>query len=124
VSQFTDGDADLKTAPTLRGRGGKIMKKIFVLIVAVAFVLSTAGFCFAAYEFYHGTITKISGNKITVQDEKGKLQTLTTSGKIGWKVGDKVVVEKGKLFSPDDWKARSKSVPGTPQEIDKMGRQR
>jgi hypothetical protein len=80
------------------------MKKIFVLIVAVAFIFSVTGLCLAAYEFYRGTITKISGDKVTIQDDKGKLRTINKSSSCGncdgmdLKAGDKVSVENGKII--------------------------
>ncbi len=80
------------------------MKKILVLIVAVAFIFSVTSFCLAAYEFYRGTITKISGDKVTIQDDKGKLRIINKSSSCGGcgdmdlKVGDKVSVENGKII--------------------------
>jgi len=80
------------------------MKKILVLIVAAAFIFSVTSFCLAAYEFYRGTITKISGDKVTIQDDKGKLRIINKStacggcGGMDLKVGDKVSVENGKII--------------------------
>ena len=80
------------------------MKKTLVLIVAAAFIFSVTSFCLAAYEFYRGTITKISGDKITIQDDKGKLRIINKSSACGGcsatdlKVGDKVSVENGKII--------------------------
>lgn len=80
------------------------MKKVLVLIVAAAFIFSVTGFCLGAYEFYRGTITKISGDNITVKDDKGKLRIINKSGACGGcrdidlKVGDKVSVENGKII--------------------------
>ncbi len=86
------------------------MKKFFVLVVAAVFVLSVVGFCLAATDSFivFGTVTgetKSSGNKVTVtvKDEKGKVQTITVNGQTPWKVGDKVVVKDGKIFSSDYW---------------------
>jgi hypothetical protein len=89
------------------------MKKFLVLIFAVAFVLSVVGFSLAAMMAYHGTITAISGNKVTVKDATGKIENITVSGTPGawtWKVGDKVVVNDGKIISEDIWER--KSTPG------------
>ncbi|HET6461408.1 MAG TPA: hypothetical protein VFG29_11570, partial [Syntrophales bacterium] len=74
------------------------MKKFLVLIFAVAFVLGVVGFSLAAMNAYHGTITAISGNKVSVKDAAGKIENITVSGTPGakdWKVGDKVVVNDG-----------------------------
>jgi hypothetical protein len=84
------------------------MKKILVLIVAAAFIFSVTGLCLAAYEFYRGTITKMSGDKVTIQDDKGKLRTIDKSSACGGcggmdlKVGDKVSVENGKIIMYKD----------------------
>jgi hypothetical protein len=68
------------------------MKKLLVLIVAAAFIFSVTSLCLAAYEFYRGTITKISGDKITIKDSTGKSRTVSSQafGGRGFKVGDKV----------------------------------
>jgi hypothetical protein len=74
------------------------MKKILALIVAAAFIFSVTSFSLAAYEFYRGTITKISGDKVTVKDDKGKFRTIIIGGATDLKVGDKVSVENGKII--------------------------
>lgn len=61
------------------------MKKIFIMIIAVAFVFGLSSMAFA------DTITKIAGNKITVKDDTGKVRTIESKEK-GLKVGDKVKV--------------------------------
>ena len=96
------------------------MKKFLVLIFAVAVVLAVVGFSLAAFNAYHGTITAISGNKVTVKDAAGKIENITMGGKPGewtWKVGDKVVVEDGKILSEDDW--LRKATPGVSPPADK-----
>jgi len=77
------------------------MKKIFALVVVVAFLLSAAGFCLAASDDWKGTITKISGDKVTVKDDMGKMRTInmTDGGITKLKVGDTVVVNNGKIIS-------------------------
>jgi ABC-type uncharacterized transport system YnjBCD substrate-binding protein len=77
------------------------MKKFLVLIVAVAFVLSAAGFSLAASDDWKGTITKISGDKVTIKDDIGKMRTInmTDGGITKLKVGDTVVVNNGKIIS-------------------------
>ena len=94
------------------------MKKILVLIVATAFILSVTSFCLAAYEFYRGTITKISGNKATVKDDMGKLRTISINdgGITKINVGDKVSVENGKIIM---YKYGEDGVNRTPQGSDK-----
>jgi hypothetical protein len=68
------------------------MKKVLVLIGATAFILSVTSFCLA--ESWKGTITTISGDKITVKDDTGRSRTVNISsqafGGRGFKVGDKV----------------------------------
>jgi len=76
------------------------MKKIFVLIVAVVFVLSMTVVCLANGVPISGTITKISGNKVTVQDEQGRQRIITTNSKT-FKVGDKVTVKDMQIQSLD-----------------------
>jgi hypothetical protein len=61
------------------------MKKIFIMILAAAFVFGLSSLTFA------DTITKIAGNKITVMDDMGKVRTIESNVK-GLKVGDKVKV--------------------------------
>lgn len=89
------------------------MKKIVVLVVAVVFLLGAVGFSFA--DDWEAKITNISGNKVTVKNDKGKSQTITVPGKLEWKVGDKVVVKDGKLFS-DDWTQRTSTTGGATTE--------
>jgi hypothetical protein len=93
------------------------MKKILVLIVAVAFIFSVTSFCLA--ESWTGNITDIRGDKITIKDDKGKLRTVNKStgcsGCAGMdlKVGNKVSVENGKIIGP--------STPGALQKTKTPG---
>jgi hypothetical protein len=93
------------------------MKKILVLIVAVAFIFSVTSFCLA--ESWTGNITDIRGDKITIKDDKGKLRTVSKSFGCGGcagmdlKVGNKVSVENGKIIGP--------STPVAPNAIKKPG---
>jgi hypothetical protein len=70
------------------------MKKILVFIVAAASIFIVTSFCLANNPSWKGTITNISGDKITVKDDMGKLWTVNkssqASGGRGFKVGDKV----------------------------------
>jgi hypothetical protein len=75
---------------------GNQMKKILFLVMAIFLVLSISGISFAASEFYEGTVMKISGDKITVKNNQGKVITVVGSLK-GLKVGDKVTVNNGKI---------------------------
>lgn len=92
------------------------MKKILVLIVAVAFIFSVTSFCLA--ESWTGNITDIRGDKITIKDDKGKLRTVkkgACSGCAGMdlKVGNKVSVENGKIIGT--------STPGALQKTKTPG---
>ena len=73
------------------------MKKIRAWIAVVALALSMAGLGLANGLIYAGTVTKISGNKVTVQNESGQLNTIIVSGRVAFKVGDKVSVADGKI---------------------------
>jgi hypothetical protein len=75
------------------------MKKILFLAIVVFFVLSISGISFAAYEFYEGTVIKISGDKIMIKSNQGKVMTVVGSLK-DLKVGDKVTVNNGKVAKP------------------------
>jgi hypothetical protein len=74
------------------------MKKIFTLIVFIGFVFCIAGLCFAAYEFYSGTITKISGQYYTIRDDNGNVTTVKGSGTPNLKIGDRVNVQNGMII--------------------------
>ncbi len=67
-------------------KGGEIeMKKVFIMIAVAAFVLGLSTLSLA------DTVTKISGNTITVVDGTGKAKTIESNVQ-GLKVGDKVKV--------------------------------
>jgi hypothetical protein len=103
-SRLTDRDTAQRQADMPGERRQGDMKKILVLIVAAAFIFSVTSFCLAAYEFYRGTITQISGDKVTVQDDKGRFRIINKSSACGGcggmdlKIGDKVSVENGKII--------------------------
>ncbi len=59
------------------------MKKLIVLAIAMALSCALATLAFAE------TITRISGNRITVRDDSGREKTVMGSAK-GLKVGDRV----------------------------------
>jgi len=72
------------------------MKKILFLVIAVFFVLSSSSISFTVAESYEGTVVKISGDKITVKSDQGKVATVIGNVK-DLKVGDKVRVHEGKI---------------------------
>jgi hypothetical protein len=80
------------------------MKNILVLIVAATFIFSVSSFCLADNPSWRGTITKISGDKVTVKDKEGKLRIVDKSfgcsgcSGMDLKVGDKISVENGKII--------------------------
>lgn len=55
-------------------------------------------FCLAAYEFYRRIVTKISGDKVTVKDDKEKLGIIIIGDATDLKAGDKFSVENGKII--------------------------
>jgi hypothetical protein len=89
-------------------KGVKIrMKKILFLAIAVIFVLGISGLGFAADELYQGTVMKISGHKITVKSDEGKIVTLIGNAQ-DLKAGDKVTVNNGRVIK--------EGVPGPPPQ--------
>ncbi|HUN53960.1 MAG TPA: hypothetical protein VMU29_02260 [Smithella sp.] len=68
------------------------MKRIALAVIAIIFIFAAADFSFAAYSFQvQGTVTKISGNQITIKDNQG--QEISVAGNVsGLKTGDKVSV--------------------------------
>jgi hypothetical protein len=96
-------------------KGGEIeMKKIFIMIIAVAFVFGLSILAFA------DTVTKIAGNKIMVMDDTGKVRTIESNVK-GLKVGDKVKVTMRNGLTwlnpqpePPIPTVQKNAVPGTP----------
>jgi hypothetical protein len=73
------------------------MKKILFLAIAVIFVLSVYGLSYAANETYKGTIIKISGHKITIESDAGKVAIVIGKAKY-LQVGDKVTVNDGTVI--------------------------
>ncbi len=74
------------------------MKSVVTALVAAAFLLSLVSPSFAAgYEKMgvSGKVTKIEGNKVTVQDDMGKETTVEVKDVKDAKVGDKVKIENG-----------------------------
>ncbi len=74
------------------------MKSVVTALVAAAFLLSLVSPSLAAgYEKMgvSGKVTKIEGNKVTVQDDTGKETTVEVKDATGAKVGGKVKIENG-----------------------------
>jgi len=74
-------------------------KKLIVLLVATVFTLGVVGLSFSAQEV-KGTVSKIEGNKLTIQDDMGKEKTVTVKDLDSLKeiqVGDRVSVKDGKV---------------------------
>jgi lysyl-tRNA synthetase class II len=76
------------------------MKKIAATVIALTFVFTVASLSFAANEFQiKGIVTKISGNQITIKDDKGK--EMTVEGSVGdIKVGDLILL-RGEIFKAE-----------------------
>ncbi len=92
------------------------MKSIITVLVAAAFLLSLASFSLAAgaeKTRVNGTVTKIEGNMVTVQDDMGKETTVEVNEVKDTKVGDKVRIEDGVIKNPTD-KAGTSEKPKKP----------
>ncbi len=74
-------------------------KKLIVLLMVAAFTLGVVGLSFSAQEI-KGTVSKIEGDRLTIEDDMGK-QTTTRVGDPmilkDLKVGDRVLVKDGKV---------------------------
>ncbi len=74
------------------------MKSVVTALVAAAFLLSLVSPSLAAGNEkmgVSGKVTKIEGNKVTVQDDTGKETTVEVKDAKGARVGDKVKIENG-----------------------------
>ncbi len=74
-------------------------KKLIVLLMATAFILGVVGLSLSAQEV-KGTVSKIDGNKLTIQDDTGKQVTVQVKDRESLKeitVGDRVLVKDGKV---------------------------
>jgi len=92
-------------------------KSIITVLVAAAFLLSLAGLSLAAGAGkmgVNGTVTKIEGNKVTVQDNMGKETTVDVKDVKETKIGDKVKIEDGVIKNSTD-------EPGTAEKPKKPG---
>ena len=79
------------------------MKGIFAIAVAFVFVLVIAGPGFSGHKeeagTVKGTVMKIepSEYEVTVKDDKGKETKVKIKDAVGIKVGESVVIKKGKV---------------------------
>jgi type 1 fimbria pilin len=81
------------------------MKSIITVLVAAAFLLSLASLSLAAGAGkmgVNGSVTKIEGTKVTVQDDMGKETTVDVKDVKDTKVGDKVKIEDGVIKNSTD----------------------
>jgi type 1 fimbria pilin len=93
------------------------MKSIITVLVAAAFLLSLAGLSLAAGAEkmgVNGTVTKIEGNTVTVQDDMGKETTVDVKDVKDTKVGDKVKIEDGVIKNSTDEKPGASEKPKKP----------
>lgn len=75
-------------------------KKLIVLLTAMAFALGVVGVSLSAAQEIKGTVSKIEGDKITIQDAAGKETTVSVNDPRtlqDLKVGDRVSIKDGKL---------------------------
>jgi ribosomal protein S1 len=81
------------------------MKSIITVLMAATFLLSLTSLSLAAGADkmgVNGTITKIEGNKVTVQNDMGKETTVDAKELKDAKVGDKVKIENGVIKKSTD----------------------
>ena len=93
------------------------MKSIITVLVTAAFLLSLAGLSLAAGADkmgVKGTVIKIEGTKVTVQDDMGKETAVDVKDVKNTKVGDDVKIEDGVIKNPTD-------EPGTAEKSGKPG---
>jgi hypothetical protein len=91
------------------------MKKLFFLMVALAFIIGIPCIGFTASDEFSGVVTKISGDKVTVKDAKGQEKTVTTNSK-ALKVGEKVMIKGTKIQNLDvksRKQAKANKTPGS-----------
>lgn len=76
------------------------IKKLIVLLMATVFTLGFVGLSFSAQEI-KGTVSKIEGDKLTLEDDMGKQVTISVKDPMilkDLKVGDRVSVKDGKVI--------------------------
>ncbi len=77
-----------------------MIKRLIVLLMVTAFTLGVAGISFSAQEV-KGTVAKIEGNKLTIQDDLGKqtiVQIKDPESLKEVKVGDRISIKDGKVI--------------------------
>ena len=75
-------------------------KRLIVLLIVMAFALGVVGVSLSAAQEIKGMVTKIEGDKITIQDAAGKQTTVSINDPRtlqDLKVGDTVSIKDGKL---------------------------
>ncbi len=75
-------------------------KGLGVLFVVAAFTLAFAGIISAQQQEIKGTVSKIEGIKVTIQDDQGKETTVQVQDQDSLKtirLGDKILVKGGKV---------------------------
>ena len=75
-------------------------KRLIVLLMVTVFTLGVVGVSFSAEEV-KGTVAKIEGDKLTIQDDTGKQTTVQVKDQESLKeikVGDRVLVKDGKVI--------------------------
>ena len=75
------------------------VKWSIILLMAAVFIVGVAGLSFSAQEI-KGTVAKIEGNKLTIQDDMGKQVTISVQDPMtlrDLKVGGRVSVKDGKV---------------------------
>jgi len=77
-----------------------VAKRFIALLMVMALTLGVAGLSFSAQET-KGTVAKIEGSKLTIQDDMGKKTTVQVKDQESLKevkVGDRVSVKDGKVI--------------------------
>lgn len=78
-------------------------KRLIVLLMAAVFTFGVVGLSLSAEEV-KGTVTKIEGNAVTIQDDMGGQTVVEVKDQeslMDIKVGDKVVIKGSKLKKED-----------------------
>ncbi len=98
------------------------MKKILVLLVALAFAFTCAGSLFAAGNFSStATVIKIEGNKITLKDDKGRISTIMNDP-AGIRIGETVRLQNGRIVGSTSKPSSAQTVkPGELDPVNPVG---
>lgn len=99
-------------------------KSVLAVLVAVVFLLSFAGLSSAKGAkkagMVKGSITKIEGNMVTVQDKMGKETTVEVKDVSSIAVGDMVKIKKG-VAKKITAKSKKSEMPGESEKPEKSG---